>query len=123
MFFTCIYLMIRDGGLKVKSIRCYKKNLLGGVRHNGGIERIFPYNLMVSDMVDIYTQEQLKELVAYAKKKYVTIVPEIDVPGHTRALLAAYPELGCVEDTTYEVSTVWGYDDNILCFRKETFDY
>lgn len=70
-----------------------------------------------------YTQEQLKELVAYAKKKYVTIVPEIDVPGHTHALLAAYPELGCVEDTTYEVSTVWGYDDNILCPRKETFDF
>lgn len=45
------------------------------------------------------------------------------MPGHTHALLAAYPQLGCVEDTTYTVSGIWGYDNNILCPKEETFEF
>ena len=70
-----------------------------------------------------YTQKELSELVEYAKKKFIRIIPEIDLPGHTHALLAAYPQLGCVEDTTYTVSGIWGYDNNILCPKEETFEF
>lgn len=69
-----------------------------------------------------YTQKQLKELVAYAQKRFVTIVPEIDMPGHTQSVLAAYPELGCI-DSTYTVSTWWGVHKDILCPTEKTFEF
>lgn len=61
-----------------------------------------------------YTQEQAKEIVAYAAERYITIIPEIDLPGHMQAALAAYPELGCTGGP-YEVWTQWGVSDNVLC--------
>ena len=70
-----------------------------------------------------YTQEELQQLVKYAEDRYIEIIPEIDIPGHSHALLAAYPQYGCVPDTTYTVSTEWGYDDNILCPTEETFAF
>ena len=51
-----------------------------------------------------YTQDEIKEVVQYAKMRGVTIIPEIDVPGHSQALLAAYPNLGCTNDSTIKVS-------------------
>ncbi len=70
-----------------------------------------------------YTQNELKELVQYAEQRFITIIPEIDIPGHAQAILAAYPQLGCIEDTTYKVSTVWGVHDNLLCPYEETFNF
>lgn len=61
-----------------------------------------------------YTQEQAKEIVAYAAERYITVIPEIDLPGHMQAALAAYPELGCTGGP-YEVWTQWGVSDNVLC--------
>ncbi len=69
-----------------------------------------------------YTQEELKDIVAYADARFITVVPEIDIPGHAQALLAAYPQLGC-QDTTYEVSTDWGVHKEILCPKEETFQF
>lgn len=70
-----------------------------------------------------YTQEEVKEVVAYAKKKFVTIVPEIEMPGHAQAALAAYPELGCNPDKIYEVYTTWGVSDDVFAPREETFTF
>lgn len=61
-----------------------------------------------------YTQEQIREIVAYAKERYIEIIPEIDLPGHTSAVLAAYPQLGC-EDKEYKVSNRWGVIRDVLC--------
>lgn len=61
-----------------------------------------------------YTQEQIREIVAYAKERYIEIIPEIDLPGHTSAVLAAYPQLGC-EDKEYKVANRWGVIRDILC--------
>lgn len=61
-----------------------------------------------------YTQEQAKEIVAYAAERYITVIPEIDMPGHMQAALAAYPELGCTGGP-YEVWRQWGVSDNVLC--------
>jgi len=70
-----------------------------------------------------YTQEEIGELVAYAAARHVTIVPEIELPGHSRAALAAYPELGCTGGP-YEVRTRWGVEADIYCAgREEVFAF
>jgi len=61
-----------------------------------------------------YTQEQAREIVQYAKERYITVIPEIDLPGHMLAALASYPELGCTGGP-YEVATRWGIFDDVLC--------
>lgn len=61
-----------------------------------------------------YTQEQIKEVIAYAKERYITIIPEIDLPGHTSAVLASYPELGC-EKKEYKVADRWGVIKEVVC--------
>lgn len=61
-----------------------------------------------------YTQEQAKDIVAYAAERNVTVIPEIDLPGHMQAALTAYPNLGCTGGP-YEVWTEWGVSDNVLC--------
>ena len=65
-----------------------------------------------------YTQEQMKEIVAYAAKLGITVIPEIDLPGHMMGALAGYPELGCTGGP-YEVWTTWGVSDKVLCPGKE----
>lgn len=69
-----------------------------------------------------YTKEEIREVVDYAAQRFITIVPEIDIPGHTGAALAAYPELGCHEGP-YEVKTTWGIQQDILCPSEETFRF
>lgn len=61
-----------------------------------------------------YTQEQIREVVAYAAEHHVTIVPEIDIPGHMLAALTAYPSLGCIQKG-YQVGTQWGIYSDVLC--------
>ncbi|RNI33023.1 beta-N-acetylglucosaminidase [Rufibacter immobilis] len=70
-----------------------------------------------------YTQQELKELVKYAQNRFITIIPEIDMPGHSLAALAAYPELGCLKDTTYQVLTAWAIQKDIFCPHETTFTF
>ena len=60
-----------------------------------------------------YTQDDIREIVAYAQARFITIVPEIEMPGHSQAAIAAYPELGNTAETL-SVWTSWGVDENIL---------
>lgn len=69
-----------------------------------------------------YTQEQIKEVVAYAAAQYITIVPEIEMPGHARAALAAYPQYSCTGEQQ-EVPGLWGVFDDIFCAHESTFDF
>ena len=70
-----------------------------------------------------YTQEQIRSIVEYARERYITIIPEIDMPGHMVAALASYPELGCTKGP-YEVEPNWGVFDDILCAgREKTFEF
>ena len=61
-----------------------------------------------------YTQEQIKEVVAYAAKRHITVVPEIEMPGHALAALAAYPNLSCTGDS-FEVGQQWGVYEDVYC--------
>ena len=70
-----------------------------------------------------YTQEQIKEVVRYAKKRYITVIPEIELPGHASAALAAYPQFGCKKDYQYKVQQTWGTFKEIFCPTDETFKF
>ncbi|TBO39944.1 beta-N-acetylhexosaminidase [Pedobacter kyonggii] len=73
-----------------------------------------------------YTQEQIKDVVDYAARRYITIIPEIEMPAHSMALLAAYPELGTTPDKKYEVAETWGMMNkynNVLQASDTTFKF
>jgi hexosaminidase len=73
-----------------------------------------------------YTQEQVKEIIEYAAKRYITIIPEIEMPAHNMALLAAYPELGTEPNKKYEVAQTWGMMNkynNVLQASDTTFKF
>ena len=91
---------------KIGSIR--KHTTLG---RNSSLDDNTPYG-------GFYTQQQAREIVEYAKERYITVIPEIDMPGHMLGVLAAYPELGCTSGP-YEVSGNWGVFDDILCAGNE----
>lgn len=70
-----------------------------------------------------YTQEQVKEIVKYAADRYITVIPEIEMPGHGMAALASYPELGCTGGP-YKVFETWGVIDDVFCAGNEkTFNF
>ena len=77
------------------------------IGHNSGKYDGMPYG-------GFYTQQEIRDIVKYAAERYITIVPEIDLPGHMQAALAAYPEYGCTGGP-YKVWTMWGVSDNVLC--------
>ena len=77
------------------------------IGHNSGKYAGNPYS-------GFYTQKQIRDIVKYAADRYITIVPEIDLPGHMQAALAAYPDMGCTGGP-YEVWQKWGVSDNVLC--------
>ncbi|MEY4805432.1 MAG: hypothetical protein RL331_1958 [Bacteroidota bacterium] len=66
-----------------------------------------------------YTQEQIKEVVAYAGARFIEVVPEIEMPGHARAALAAYPQYSCTGETQ-GVEGLWGIFDDIFCAKEES---
>lgn len=70
-----------------------------------------------------YTQEEIKEVVQYADDRYITVIPEIEMPGHSSAALEAYPEFGCEPDKAYKAQTTWGVFEDIYCPSEETFTF
>lgn len=70
-----------------------------------------------------YTQDQIREVVKYAADRYINIVPEIEMPGHSTAALAAYPELSCDPSKTYKVAETWGVFHDVYCPTDKTFDF
>ncbi|MFN0275466.1 MAG: beta-N-acetylhexosaminidase [Chitinophagales bacterium] len=70
-----------------------------------------------------YTQAEIKQIVKYAADRNITVIPEIEMPGHCLAALAAYPELGCVNDTSYAVAKAWGVHPDVFCPKEETFTF
>ncbi|WGF93541.1 glycoside hydrolase family 20 protein [Aequorivita marisscotiae] len=69
-----------------------------------------------------YTQEDIKEVVAFAATQNVTIIPEIEMPGHAQAAISSYPELGCT-GKQIPVATTWGVFEDIFCPKEETFTF
>ena len=94
------------GLAKVGSVR--EKTVLG---HNSDVFDDTPYG-------GYYTQEEAREIVKYAADRFITVIPEIDMPGHMIAALAAYPDMGCTGGP-YKVSQIWGIMPDVLCLGNE----
>lgn len=115
--------LTEDQGWRIEIKKYPKLTEIGSKRKETILEKNF--NPYIGDGIPhggFYTQEEIKEIVEYAKKRYVTIVPEIEMPGHSQAALAAYPEYGCT-DQKLEVWTKWGVTENIYCPKEETFQF
>ena len=83
---------------------------------------VIGHNATVDDSIPhggFYTQQEARDIVEYARQRHITVIPEIDMPGHTLAALAAYPELGCTGGP-YEVGHRWGVYKDVLCLGKES---
>ncbi len=81
--------------------------------HNEGFDGI-PYG-------GYYTQKDIKEIVEYAEERFITIIPEIEIPGHSLGALCAYPWLGCRgEEGNYKTWSLWGVSPQIVCAGKES---
>ena len=102
-----------DQGWRIE-IKKWPKLLSVGSRRSG---TIIGTNSDIDDGIPYggcYTQEEAREIVAYAAARHITVVPEIDMPGHMLAALASYPELGCTGGP-YQVGHYWGVYKDVLC--------
>lgn len=98
-------------------IGAYRKETVAG--HQGKE----PYTYDGKPYGGYYTQEQMKDIVAYAYERFITVIPEIEMPGHALSALAAYPELSCTGGP-FEVRRLWGIEENVFCAGKEnTFSF
>ena len=106
-----------DQGWRIEMKRWPKLTTVGSQRSgtiigtNSDLDDHTPYG-------GFYTQEEAREIVAYAKARHITVVPEIDMPGHMLAALASYPELGCTGGP-YQVGHYWGVYKDVLCVANE----
>ena len=91
------------------------ETLIGSYRTNGPYDST-PYG-------GYYTQDQIRDVVKYAADRYINIVPEIDMPGHSSAALAAYPEFGSNPPDTYHVSGTWSERNDVFLPTEETFTF
>jgi hexosaminidase len=114
--------LTEDQGWRIE-IKKYPKLTQVGAWRNGSM--VGPYDDQKFDSIrygGFYTQKEIKEIVAYAKKRHITIVPEIEMPGHSLAALAAYPELSCTGGP-FEVGKAWGVYDDVYCPKEATFTF
>ena len=110
-----------DQGWRIEIKKYPRLTEIGATRQQtliGHLHKDKPHQFDGKPYGGFYTQEQIKEIVKYAQDRYITIIPEIDIPGHTLAVLTAYPELGCI-GKDYAVGTKWGVFDDVLCAGNE----
>ena len=113
-----------DQGWRIEIEKYPKLTEIGSKRPESVKERnLSPY---IGDGVPVegfYTQDEIRDVVRYAKERYVTVIPEIELPGHSSAALTAYPELGCKPDYRYKVQTTWGIFKEVYCPTETTFKF
>jgi len=111
-----------DQGWRIEIKKYPKLTSVGGWRKGS---QIGPYSRREYDSIPyggFYTQEQIREVVAYAAARHINVVPEIEMPGHALAALAAYPELGCTGGP-YEVNKGWGVFEEVFCPTDSTIHF
>ena len=111
-----------DQGWRIE-IKKYPKLTEIGAWRNGSQQG--KYNEQKFDTLSyggFYTQDEIKQIVNYANNRHITIVPEIEMPGHSLAALASYSNLGC-KDTLVQVAKGWGVFDDVYCPTDATFDF
>lgn len=115
--------LTEDQGWRIEIERYPRLTEVGGCRSETILEKNFePYIGDGKPYCGFYTQEEVREVVAHAESRFVLVIPEIEMPGHSMAALAAYPELACTEGP-FEVGTRWGIYEDIYCPKEETFAF
>lgn len=115
--------LTEDQGWRIEIKQYPKLTEVGSMRKETMVEKNFnPYVGDGTPHGGFYTQEEVKEIVAYAMERQINVIPEIEMPGHSMAALAAYPELGCTPGP-FEVGTIWGVYKDIYCPSEETFTF
>lgn len=127
--YLCLYKMntfhwhlTDDQGWRIE-IRQYPLLTSVGAWRNGSMTG--PYKAGQFDTLrygGFYTQDEIRDIVQYASLRHVTIIPEIEMPGHCLAALASYPQYGC-KDTSLQVGEAWGGYPDIFCPKEETFTF
>ncbi len=115
-----------DQGWRIEIKKYPKLTEIGSKRpesHEGRYSPVFKGD--GTPVEGFYTQEQIKDVVAYAKARYINVIPEIELPGHASAALAAYPELGegCKDNYEYKVQMTWGIFSEVFCPTDKTFKF
>ncbi|MDC1255929.1 beta-N-acetylhexosaminidase [bacterium] len=112
-----------DQGWRIEINQYPLLTTIGSYREQTVVDKNFdPYVGDNTPYDGFYSQDDIRDIVQYAKERYITVIPEIDMPGHMSAALAAYPELACNEGP-FTVKTRWGTFNNILCPSETTFDF
>jgi len=83
----------------------------------------FPQQYDGKSYSGFYTQAQAREIVSYAAQRFITVIPEIEMPGHAQAAIASYPYLSCTRDSTIKTATRWGIFKEVFCPRDTTFQF
>jgi hexosaminidase len=115
-----------DQGWRIEIKKYPKLTSVGSMREQtmvGNFHDTNPQQFDNTPQGGYYTQDQVREVVKYAADKYITIVPEIEMPGHSVAAIAAYPELSCNPTKVVKVSGTWGGFDDIYCPTEYTFNF
>lgn len=117
-----------DQGWRIEIKKYPKLTSIGGYRDQtviGNYHDRMPQWFDGKSYGGYYTQEEVKEVVAYADKKYINVIPEIEMPGHSLAALSAYPELACGDNPgPFKAADKWGVFPDIYCAGKDqTFDF
>lgn len=112
-----------DQGWRMEIKKYPKLTSVGSVRRGTLIGRFPGKGYDQIEHKGYYSQEQLKELVQYAQQRQVTIIPEIELPGHSSAAIAAYPELSCNPLGKKEVQQTWGVFNDVYCPTEYTFQF
>ena len=113
-----------DQGWRIEIKKYPKLTSIGGFRDKTiiGHAKNKPYKWEVERYGGFYTQEDIREIVTYAQKRFVEVIPEIEMPGHAVAALAAYPEYSC-SGGPFEVEGRWGVFNDIFCTKEATFEF
>lgn len=112
-----------DQGWRIEIKKYPLLTTVGGCRKETMVAKNFnPYVGDGTPHCGFYTQDQIRDVVAYAHSRHVNVIPEIEMPGHAKAALAAYPQLACTPGP-FDVRTTWGVEDDIFCPKEETFQF
>ena len=113
--------LTEDQGWRIEIKKYPKLTEIGGFRKEtlvGLLKGKGPYTYDGIPYGGFYTQDEVREIVRYAGSKFITVVPEIEMPGHAIAALTAYPELSCTGGP-FEVRKIWGVADDVFCAGNE----
>ena len=115
--------LTEDQGWRIEIKKYPKLTEIGAWRKETMIEKNFkPFRGDGTPYGGFYSQEEIKDVVAYATKNHITVIPEIELPGHSLAAIASYPELGNTTEK-YEVGTRWGVHEEIYAPSEKTFEF